>query len=132
VTTEAPRADPNPTTNLLWGSAGALAGGVIGYFAFLWVVKQGFYAGALPGALLGLGCGLLIRRRSIFLAGVCGVFSLLLGLVAEWRVFPFAADDSFGYFLAHLHQLRSATLLLILLGGVFGCYFALGIKRKAA
>ena len=31
---------------------GAVAGGVVGYFAFFWVLEQGFYALALPGALL--------------------------------------------------------------------------------
>ena len=54
------------------GLAGAVAGGAIGYFVFMWMARQGFYAMILPGALLGLGCGLASRRRSAVLGIACG------------------------------------------------------------
>ena len=49
------------TRSVNWPLAlvGAAAGGVLGYFAFFWIARQGFYALALPGLALGLGCGLL-------------------------------------------------------------------------
>ena len=37
--------------------AGAVIGGVLGYFGFLLLVEQGFYALALPGALAGIAAG---------------------------------------------------------------------------
>ena len=51
------------TSNLL-GFIGAVVGGVLGYYTFLWIVDQGFYGMMIPGALLGLGCGLLSQHAS--------------------------------------------------------------------
>jgi hypothetical protein len=124
-----PASAPPPRVPI--GLVGAVVGGVIGHFAFLWIARQGFYAVALPGVLLGIGCGLFVRRRSIPLAVACGALALALGFFSEWRAFPFTADESLGYFLAHLHQLRPVTWIMILLGGGAGGYFALGRKPAA-
>ncbi len=121
---------PDTAANFLLGLGGAMAGGALGYVVFLWVARQGFYMLALPGALLGFGGGLLIHHRSWAFAGLCGFLALALGVLAEWRGFPFLADDSLSYFLTHLHQLRTLTLIMILLGGSFGFYFALGGQSK--
>jgi hypothetical protein len=40
--------------NMVAGLAGAVAGGAIGYFTFIWIARQGFYALMLPGALAGV------------------------------------------------------------------------------
>jgi hypothetical protein len=104
----------------------ALAGGVLGYFAFLWIARQGLYALALPGVLTGLAGGWLVERRSVAFAAVCAALALLAGIVSEWRLRPFLADNSFGYFLTHLQQLRPITLIMIALGAVFAGWFALG------
>jgi hypothetical protein len=109
----------------------ALAGGVIGYFAFLWIARQGLYALALPGVLIGLAGGWLAQRRSIGFALLCAVLALLVGIVSEWRLRPFVADNTFGYFLTHLQQLRPITLIMIALGAVFAAWFALGRQRLA-
>jgi hypothetical protein len=98
---------------------GALAGGALGYFAFFWLASQGFYALILPGALLGLGAGL-VRNRSLAVAVVCGLLATALGGFTEYRFAPFVADHGFPYFLSHLHQLRPLTLALIVVGGVIG------------
>jgi hypothetical protein len=113
-----------------WPLFGAIAGGTLGHFVFLWLARQGFYALALPGALLGLGCGLFLRHRSLPLAAVCGLFALALGILSEWRVAPFVADVSFGYFLTHLPQLRPWTWLMIGLGSIFGFWLALGRRHQ--
>src|ERR1051326_1251307 len=99
---------------------GGVAAGAGGYFIFGWLARQGFYAVALPGALLGAGWGLLARRRSLPVSTVCSLAALGLGIFAEWDHFPFIADSSFGYFLAHLHLLPPVKILMIVLGGVFG------------
>jgi hypothetical protein len=109
----------------------ALAGGVLGYFAFLWIARQGLYAIALPGVLIGLAGGGLVKQRSSLFASVCAALALIAGIVSEWRFSPFVADNSFGYFVTHLQQLRPITLIMIALGAVFAAWFALGRSRPA-
>lgn len=96
---------------------GALVGGALGYFAFFWVVSQGFYALVLPGGLLGIGAGL-VSTRALWVAVVCGLLGLGLGLFTEYRFAPFVADDSLGYFLTHVMSLKPVTLLMIIAGGL--------------
>ena len=109
--------------------AGALAGGAAGYFLFGWVAQQGFYALILPGGLLGLGAGL-ARNRSIAVAVVCGVLALALGVVTEYQFFPFAADGSFSFFMAHLFDLSAITLIMIAVGGFIGFWVPFGRIEK--
>lgn len=125
--TPVPAASANCALPLL----GAILGGALGHFAFLWIARQGFYALVLPGALLGLGAGWLAKRRSLPLAVVCGLLALALGVFSEWRFAPFLADESLGYFLVHLDQLRSITWIMIVLGGGLGFWFALGRTRSS-
>jgi hypothetical protein len=117
---------PGNLVSLVLGLLGAVLGGALGYFVFLWGLRQGFYIIALPATLLGAGCGLLSRHRSIARGVLCGIAGLALGLYAEWRAFPFKADESLGYFLTHLKDLRPFTLLLIGLGGLLAFYFGQG------
>jgi hypothetical protein len=123
--------DNSRTRNLVVGILGAMAGGVLGYVAFFWIASQGFYALMLPGGCVGLGGGLMVRDRSPLRAAVCGVFALVLGTFTEWRFAPFLKDGSLTYFLAHLYQLRPITLLMIVVGGAFGYWLALGREKDA-
>jgi hypothetical protein len=87
------------------------------------------YAMVAPGALLGMGAGLLVRDKSISRALICTVAALALGLFAEWRFRPFVADPRLGYFLAHIHQLQPITMLMIAAGAGLGGWLALGQER---
>jgi F0F1-type ATP synthase assembly protein I len=116
--------------NLARGIAGASLGGLIGWFAFFWIARQGFYMLVLPGGLLGVGAGLLMKRGSVLFAIACGVVALALGTLAEWRLAPFRAEASLGYFLSHLHQLRPLTLIMIALGGFIGFWAAFRAGRQ--
>jgi hypothetical protein len=115
--------------NAAAGLLGALAGGGLGYFGFVWGCRQGLYAMVLPGALLGLGGGLWVRDRSILRAALCGMAALALSLFAEWRLFPFVHDQSLAYFLAHLHQLRGLTMIMVAAGSAAAFWLSLG-KNK--
>lgn len=118
-----PQANVPSALNATRTLAGAAAGGVAGYFAFGWLVGQGFYALALPGVLLGLGGGYCVVRPTRALAVICGIAAAVLGVVSEWRHFPFIADKSLGYFVTHLSNLRPLTWIMIALGTAAGAWF---------
>ncbi len=113
-------------TNWLLGIVAGIIGGALGYFAFFLMARQGLYAVVLPGALLGLGCGFLSGIKSNALGVACGLLALLLGFFTEWRFAPFIDDGSFAYFITHVHNLRSMTLIMIAVGGLFGFWFGKG------
>ena len=109
----------NQNQVLVRGLIGAVLGGAVGYFAFMWIGSQGFYALALPPGLLGWGAARGAGQKSVLLARLCAVAGLLLGLFSEWRFEPFVADDSLGYFVTHLHELQIMTWLMLALGVYF-------------
>ena len=117
-------------SNHLRGAIGAIAGGGLGYLAFVWILGQGFYALLLPPGLLGLGAGIGIRHRSMPFAIACGVAGLGLGLFTEWHFFPFNADNRFFFFLAHLHKLRPLTMIMLALSPIISYRLALGVDVK--
>jgi hypothetical protein len=102
---------------------GAVVGGVLGYFVFFWLASQGFYGMLLPGALLGLGAAV-CKNRAVWVAVVCGLAGLALGVFTEFRYAPFERDDSFSFFLTHLHHKRPLKLLLIGLGALLGFWIS--------
>lgn len=126
------RSSMGETSNIVGftrGLVGAVLGGVLGYCVYVLMLRQGFYALIVPGTLLGLGFGLFYRRKSILCGIGCGVFGVGLGIFSEWRFFPFIEDKGLLYFLAHLYQLPSTTIALILLGGFFAFWLGTGRDR---
>jgi hypothetical protein len=102
-------------SNLL-GLVGAIIGGVLGFYTFQWLVGHGFYGLAIPGAFLGLGCGLLAQHSSILRGIVCGLAALVLSLYSETTVL-LAPNDTFSYVIAHLTE-NPVTLLMIVIGTI--------------
>jgi hypothetical protein len=43
---------------------GGVAGGLVGYFGFLWIARQGVYARELPRGLLGVSASLFANRST--------------------------------------------------------------------
>lgn len=115
---------------MLWGLLGAVIGGAVGFFAFFWIARQGFYALILPPGLMGFTAGIFARSRSTPLALVCGVAGLALGLFTEWRFAPFVADNSLAYFITHVHELKPITLLMLALGAFISYRLALGFDSN--
>ena len=108
------------------GLGGAILGAVLGYIAFRLLIRQGIYAMVLPGALVGIGCGLAMQREFKPLGIVSAVIALALGLYLEWRFLPFIVDKSLSYFLTHLHQVKPFDLLMIALGTAAAYWFGVG------
>ena len=112
--------------NIVRGLLGGICGAVAGYFLFTFLLSQGFYALAIPGCLIGMGCGWSSGIRSSILASNCCVWAIAVSLFAEWRMFPFTADPSLGYFLRNLKDLTTVTWAMILIGCVCAFWFGLG------
>ena len=108
------------------GVVGAAIGGAIGWVVFGQLLSHGMYALALPGALLGLGFGLLARRSTIVGGLFCAVAALILMLLCEWHHRPWMNDGSLEYFMTHLHKLKPYTLVFLTLGTVFSFWFGRG------
>jgi hypothetical protein len=108
------------------GVAGGIVGGVLGFFLVGWLKGQGMYGMMIPGALIGLGAALAARGRSLVLGVICALAAVVFGFVIEWAVFPFLKDKSFAFFLAHLHDLKPMTMIMIGLGAVFAFWLGQG------
>ena len=109
---------------LLRGLAGSIAGAVIGYLVFGWA--RDLFRGAvflvLPGALVGIGCGMATGRRSLAAGVLAGVVALVISVIIKWKFFPFA-DDSLVYTLRYLHESSRILLLMIAAGTLAGFWF---------
>ncbi|WP_010584042.1 hypothetical protein [Schlesneria paludicola] len=108
------------------GVIGAVLGGVAGYYAFFWIVRQGFYALIVPSAVMGLVGGYAIRGRSVPFAIICGFAGLALALFTEWRFAPFKKDPSLLFFLTHVFQQNTITLIMIAICPIISYRLALG------
>lgn len=114
-------------TSWALGVIGALLGGAAGWFIYGWLFSQGYYALALPGAAVGLGFSALARRPMIAGGAFCAVVAFFLMAACEWKDSAFLADDSYLYFLTHIHEVDSpATLGFMALGVAFAFWFGKG------
>src|SRR5262245_30564876 len=110
-------------SNLL-SLVGAIVGGVVGFYTFGWLVGQGFYGLMIPGALLGLGCGLGAQHHSLGRGLLCGAAALPLALFSEWWFLPFNADKSWSFFIGHLTNLQPLTWLMAGAGALIAFWIA--------
>jgi len=110
----------------IMAALGILGGAVLGCLAFHFAVMAGFYAMVAPGALIGLGCGAQSKAISTALGIAAAISGLALGLLLEWHYFPFLKDDSLGYFLANLRDLKTGTWVMILAGSGLAFFFGRG------
>lgn len=112
---------------ILRGLAGAVIGGIAGFYTYQWLNSQGWYALALPGVMLGGACGLFSQVRSVPLAIACTILGFFLSLFCEWWFWPFEADESFVYFVTHMYHIDSTvTWILIVLGTLIAGWFGYG------
>ncbi|WP_435005100.1 hypothetical protein P12x_002992 [Tundrisphaera lichenicola] len=107
------------------GLIGGIIGGGVGYLIFSWLVGYGLWAPVIPGALTGLGCGMLSRTDSNLRGILCAIEALVIGVVAEWRLFspPFETDGSLVDYLKQIHHLPPPTLFMLGLGVFLGFWW---------
>jgi len=108
----------------LKGCFGALLGAFAGWFIFGWLVDQGFYALAIPGAAVGLGFGALSRRPMISGGIFCAVVAAILLLMCEWRFL--AGSQTFEEFLKDLPNETPFTFILFGVGVLMAFWFGRG------
>jgi hypothetical protein len=120
-------------SNLL-GLVGAIAGGVLGFYTFRWLLGQGFYGLIIPGAFLGLGCSLLARHPSLVRGVLCAVAAFGLSQFTDW--YFTVTNDSLVDFIRNGKTLYPVTMLMsavatvvaFWLGGDAG-FPGLGVRR---
>ena len=99
----------NLISNLL-GLVGAIAGGVLGFYTFRWLLGQGFYGLIIPGAFLGLGCSVLARHPSLVRGVFCGAAAFVLSEFTDW--YFTVTNDSFVDFIRSGKTLYPVTMLM--------------------
>ena len=52
----------NPGLKLALAAACGVIGGALGHFVFIWILHQGYSALVLPGALVGIGAGIIMKN----------------------------------------------------------------------
>ena len=90
-------------------------------------IDAGGSMSAIGGAFVGLGFGLAARRPHFIFGVICAILALGWGLFCEWSWNKFVADDSFFYFLTHLHQIDKPILTWIFV--LIGCAMAFSFGR---
>lgn len=104
-------------------TTGSIVGAAVGIAIYRMLLTQSYHALVLPGAGLGLGCHLAASSRSVKRGVGVGVVALVVGVLTEWWFRPFQRDGSLSYFLSNLSHLATGTLLMIVVGGVFGFWW---------
>jgi hypothetical protein len=124
--------DPSTSTKkadyagFLRGIGGIVVGALLGWYGFKFLLGQGLYALALPGAIIGMVCGFASGIISRPLAIICGIVAAIEMIALEATYFPFVADPSFSYFLTHIHELRPWSIAMFVFGIIFASWFGLG------
>ena len=114
-----------PLYTLLYCPAASVAGALIGHVLFRYLIDHhGLYAPLLPGALAGIGCGMVARRPSHGRAALCAIFAAAASLLSEWKARPFVTDDSLAFFIRNMHMLQPFTKVMYGVGAAIAYYFA--------
>ncbi len=110
---------------------GAVLGGALGVGIYYWCCNHGFVPIAVPGALAGIAAGL-AKNTARWVPVACGLVALAAGTVADAVTFPFDADHSFGFYLAHIAEIHSIGMLTIAIGGLIGFWIPFAnLKRQS-
>ena len=112
-----------PLLQVIASIVGALVGAIVGYAGFFWVASHGFYALALPGIFLGLGCGALSFAKSRWRGAACGAAGLCFCIFTEWRRVVPDGKTTFVQFAMQFPHEDTITLILLAVGTVGAFWF---------
>jgi hypothetical protein len=110
---------------ILRGVGGAIGGAALGYVLVSLLFHRGLYGIMLPGVLIGMGAGFAARSRSQVLGIVCAVLAVGATLFTDWHV-RFSVNNTFPFFLSHLHTLGAVPLVMMVLGVIAAYWFGQG------
>src|SRR5271157_4934462 len=112
----------------LLGLAGAVGGGIAGFFIFYGLCTVRLYALVVPGAVLGLAAGALLKERMPLFGVLCAALALLLGFFCHWwmRIPSDGEEPGFCYLLAHPSHITPIFLVMIVLGALCAYWFGQG------
>ena len=116
--------DDFPIKNLALGILGGIAGGIAGGFICKFLAGQGFYAGVIPGAMVGLGFAFAARKGHLLFGFASGILGLVAALVTEWQVFH--SDQSFFESVAQLQKEGIVTWVMLGVGTLLAFSFGKG------
>lgn len=109
----------------------ALGGAVAGFIVVRLLMSANFYGLMIVGLGAGMGAEL-VRTRAAFVPYASAVIALGGMIFTEWWFRPFAADQSFGYFLTHLQDLTGVTIAFIVVGTAIAWWFPFSRGRASA
>ncbi len=116
------------STPMAWvrGLIGAAAGAAIGSFTYFQLLNQGWDGLAIPGALTGLGFGLLSRRSFLSAGFVCALLGLVVMLWCQWQSLINFKDQEIGEFIELIPNLNNGTKVMLAVGTVMAFWFGRG------
>lgn len=113
-----------PIKNFALGILGGIAGGIAGGFICKFIAGQGFYAGMIPGAMVGLGFAFAARKGHLLFGVASGILGLVTGLVTEWQVFH--SDQTFFESIVQLKKEGIVTWVMLGVGTLLAFSFGKG------
>ena len=108
------------------GLLGAIIGGGAGWFAYFWLLNQGYDGLMIPGALVGVGFSILSTRSAWSFGLACAVMGLGLMLVCEWQSLVNFRNGPFLDFLANLHKLNTPNKIMLGAGTLIAFWIGKG------
>ncbi len=111
-------------------SAGVVAGAAVGTLAYWLMLRSEVHILAAVGAAAALGVSIASRTVSLAWGVLTMLLAVVLSLLVEFAFRPFRADESFGYFLAHLGELPRNSLVSLVVVALLGFYFGRGRVRR--
>ncbi|MEM7478255.1 MAG: hypothetical protein AAF483_24980 [Planctomycetota bacterium] len=124
---QAPAAEGNPEfMPFIRGAVGAFVGAGLGIALFNLAYQFGIMMLGVPGAAVGLLCGMLSGRKSILLGVLSGVVAFFTNAYISYSVLIQPYD--FFQFVLHLHEFRTSALMVIV-GTLFGFWFGIGRNK---
>ena len=111
-------------------ATGAIVGVGVGTLAYWLLLLQGYHILAAVGAGVALGVSAMAQTRQIVWGFATGALAVLASVLVEFFFRPFAADESFSYFISHLHELPRNSLISLAVVAALGVYLGRGRVRR--